>query len=94
MKLNAGDSIPFPAPTAPPIPKIRIVKNAPIQKKYLLVLLLLSFLLKKFSANNPWKKPQSAVTAIITANADLKLKVSKEFNPPAFAKVTNSERLF
>ena len=29
MKLNAGDSIPFPAPTAPPIPKIRIVKNAP-----------------------------------------------------------------
>ena len=25
MKLNAGDSIPFPAPTAPPIPKIRMV---------------------------------------------------------------------
>ena len=40
------------------------------------------------------EKTSAAVTAIITASADLKLKVSKEFNPPAFAKVTNSERLF
>ena len=35
MKLNAGDSIPFPAPTAPPIPKIRIVKNAPVSYTHL-----------------------------------------------------------
>ena len=94
MKLNAGDSKPFPAPTAPPIPRRRIVKNAPIPEKMLAFLIAFEFSAEKVLCQYPIEKTSAAVTAIITANADFRLKVSKEFNPPAFAKVTNSERLF
>ena len=47
MKLNPGDSIPFPAPTAPPIPKIRMVKNAPIPEKILACLIAFEFSAEK-----------------------------------------------
>jgi hypothetical protein len=40
------------------------------------------------------EKTSAAVTAIITARADLRLKVSNEFNPPEFAKEIMSEKLF
>ena len=47
MKLNAGDSKPFPAPTAPPIPKRRIVKKAPIPEKMLACLIVFEFSAEK-----------------------------------------------
>ena len=47
IKLNAGDSKPFPAPTAPPIPKRRIVKKAPIPEKILACLIAFEFSAEK-----------------------------------------------
>ena len=90
IKLKLGFSKPFPAPTEPANPRIRIVKKQPNPAKIEALCKLLVFSAEKDLCQYPCEKISAAVTATITAKADLKLKNSNVSIPPVLDKDTNS----